>query len=460
MPAAGDDEITNLVADIVAAGTQGPRDSCQAVSQQPGVARVRARLAPAGTGRAADAHHDAKPAGPGEPRRAAAQPIPGDAGVGCLRAARRGRAGPRPAEATPGVLSQAYPVLFNLLDTAAIRPQLTHLLALITRRKHVRPFRIQNLLNLSRQTGNDPTLVGLLRVYKDYYPEIIVGDAVRGRASAFKHPDPSWRERLDALQEAHLQQTQERMARPRDAFRVHKTVGRGQKNKALPSVHTSHATEDSVTLEEIENVQSFVDKMDKLELPNQLVAVLADPLLQKLLLLRPSAESFLRVANWLNAALQDVLDGDADDATLWEIMEVVRDFVVQTKNLPSTVLNFFARFFQLWSGSGNKACIFDILAYTPLHDFQGKAVPGRVSTPGGCRRRQPTVHAAGAPQHVHQPRASLDRRAALPQEHPGARQRHHHRRRAARRHARPHAAADGPDAGERVGHSRLLRAEP
>lgn len=88
---------------------------------------------------------------------------------------------------------------------------------------------------------------------------------------------------------------------------------------------------DSVTLEEVENVQTFVDKMDKLELPNQLVAVLADPLLQKLLLLRPSAESFLRVANWLNAALQDVLDGDADDATLWEMMEVVRDFVVQTK---------------------------------------------------------------------------------------------------------------------------------
>ncbi|KAM3442925.1 hypothetical protein NHJ13734_002069 [Beauveria thailandica] len=271
---------------------------------------------------------------------------------------------------TPGVLSQAYPVLFNLLDTAATRPQLTHLLALITRRKHVRPFRIQNLLNLSRQTGNDPTLVGLLRVYKDYYPEIIVGEAVRGRASAFKHPDPSWRERLDALQEAHIQQTQERMSRPRDAFRVHKTVGRGSRTKALPSVHTSHATEDSITLEEIENVQSFVEKMDRLELPNQLVAVLADPLLQKLLLLRPSGESFMRVANWLNAALQDVVDGNSDEATLWEMMEVVRDFVVQTKNLPSTILNFFARFFQLWSGSGNKDCIFEMLAYSPLHDFQ------------------------------------------------------------------------------------------
>ncbi|PMB68138.1 hypothetical protein BM221_006315 [Beauveria bassiana] len=127
------------------------------------------------------------------------------------------------------------------------------------------------------------------------------------------------------------------MSRPRDAFRVHKTVGRGSRTKALPSVHTSHATEDSITLEEIENVQSFVEKMDRLELPNQLVAVLADPLLQKLLLLRPSGESFLRVANWLNAALQDVVDGDADEATLWEMMEVVRDFVVQTKLLEAAV---------------------------------------------------------------------------------------------------------------------------
>lgn len=89
--------------------------------------------------------------------------------------------------------------------------------------------------------------------------------------------------------------------------------------------------QDSVTLEEVENVSGFVQNMEKLELPNQLVAVLADPLLQKLLVLRPSAESYQRIANWLNAVLQDVIDGDADQATLWEVLHVVRDFVVQTK---------------------------------------------------------------------------------------------------------------------------------
>jgi centromere protein I len=41
-------------------------------------------------------------------------------------------------------------------------------------------------LNLARQTGGDPHLTGLLRVFKNYYPEIIVGEVTKGRAAAFK----------------------------------------------------------------------------------------------------------------------------------------------------------------------------------------------------------------------------------------------------------------------------------
>lgn len=78
-------------------------------------------------------------------------------------------------------------------------------------------------------------------------------------------------------------------------------------------------------------MKAFVEKMDQLELPNQLIAVLADPLLQKLLILRPDTESHQRVANWLNSVLQEVVDGETDEATLWELLAVVEDFVVQTK---------------------------------------------------------------------------------------------------------------------------------
>ncbi|KAI8659453.1 hypothetical protein NCS56_01162500 [Fusarium sp. Ph1] len=271
---------------------------------------------------------------------------------------------------SPQILSQAYPVLFNLLDGAATRPYLSHLLALITRRKHVRPFRIQTLLSLSRQTGNDPCLIGLLRVFKDYYPEVIVGEAVRGKASSFKHPDLQWRARLDEIQEAHQQLAQEGTSRPRDGFRVHRPIGRGAKNKLVPMVHTSHATEDSVTLEEIESATDFVKKIDKLELPNQMVAVLVDPLLQKLMLLRPSEESDQRIANWLNSTLQDVTEGFENEETLFDMMDILRDYVVSTKNLPPLLLNFFAHFLPLWNGSGRSDSMLEILSYAPLLDFQ------------------------------------------------------------------------------------------
>ncbi|KAL9471493.1 hypothetical protein ACSS6W_009434 [Trichoderma asperelloides] len=271
---------------------------------------------------------------------------------------------------TPAVLAQAYGVLFNLLNTAAIRPNLCHLLALITRRKHVRPFRIQALLNLSRQTANDPYLIGLLRVYKDYYPEIILGELVRGRASAFKHPDISWKERLQEVQEAYALQAEKNSQAVLDGFRVNRPTGRGQGNRVVPAVHTSHATENSVTLEEVENITGFVQNIDRIELPNQLVAVLADPLLQKLLLLRPNAEAYQRVANWLNSVLQNVIDGDTDEAVLWEVLGVVREFVVQSKSIPPVILSFFAIFFQQWNGSGQHDTILQILSFAPLVEFQ------------------------------------------------------------------------------------------
>lgn len=96
----------------------------------------------------------------------------------------------------------------------------------------------------------------------------------------------------------------------------------------------TNKAQNSVTLEEIEDAESFVENLDKLELPAQLVAILADPLLQKLLLLRPSAEGFSRISNWLTGCLIDVAGGDADPSLLLDLVDVVHDYVVCTKVSP------------------------------------------------------------------------------------------------------------------------------
>ncbi|KAK3995030.1 centromere protein I [Cladorrhinum sp. PSN332] len=269
----------------------------------------------------------------------------------------------------PNILSHVYAILFNLLDTAAIRPQLCHLLALITRRKHVRPFRIQTILNLSRQTGGDPNLTGLLRVFKNYYPEIIVGDLTKGRAAAFKHPDPQWRERLNIIQQQHHDSQLDSGAR--NGFSVNHALGRQLKGaKALlPIVNTQHAQENSVTLEEINSAEQLVQNLEKIEMPTQLVAVLADPLLQKFLLLRPDAEAFSRVSNWLMACLGDVASGDADPGFWLDMVEVIHDYALSTKSLPPLLLAFFAEFLKTWDGRDKTEMVLETLSFIPLTKF-------------------------------------------------------------------------------------------
>lgn len=47
-------------------------------------------------------------------------------------------------------------------------------------------------MELMRQGGNEPPLVGLMRVYKDYYPDVIVGEVTSGRASVFMACEPCY----------------------------------------------------------------------------------------------------------------------------------------------------------------------------------------------------------------------------------------------------------------------------
>jgi centromere protein I len=94
-------------------------------------------------------------------------------------------------------------------------------------------------------------------------------------------------------------------------------------------------------LEEIDNADAFVKNLEKIELPTQLVAVMADPLLQKFLLLRPDAEGSSRISNWLMACLGDVASGDADSDIFLDMIEVIHDYAAATKVCEPPKLCYF-----------------------------------------------------------------------------------------------------------------------
>lgn len=152
---------------------------------------------------------------------------------------------------------------------------------------------------------------------------------------------------MDEIQQDHAARTANRAERPLDAFRVARNGANGKSSGLLLEVHTSNATEvcsaiflqrhhrltshqTSITLEEIESVDGFVNNLEKIELPNQLIAVLGDPLLQKLLTLKPQAEAYRRTSNWLASYGQDLTSGDSGiDHT--DGLEILKAYVSRTK---------------------------------------------------------------------------------------------------------------------------------
>ncbi|KAH7392890.1 Mis6-domain-containing protein [Pyrenochaeta sp. MPI-SDFR-AT-0127] len=316
-----------------------------------------------------------------------AQRVPGDLVVTIVGALGQGQGKPSPSTQDSlvkwlttvheiiddaHVLSRLYCVFFGMLDMISIRTSLCHLLSLITRRQHVKPFRIQQLLELSRGLGNEPALQGLLRVYKDYYPDIILGSTSTTRKSFAPRPDSVWRTRISAIQEA------SRVAGSasndsHNGFKVQRKGPMISKVSIIPDVHTYHTTEISVTLEGMDNVDEFVDNLDRVEPPGQLISFLTDPLLQKYVDLKPSSMTSNRIDLWLATCLEEHYDaqqqGYGVSEQLFEVLDGFLQHARFIKALHPTVIDFLKEYLPTWNGQDGLDTLLGLVSYIEIESF-------------------------------------------------------------------------------------------
>ena len=145
-----------------------------------------------------------------------------------------------------------------------------------------------------------------------------------------------------------------------------------------------------MTLEGIDNVQDFVEKLDRIEPPGQLISFLTDPLLQKYVALKPSPITLRRIDLWLATCLEEqynaVKTGTADSSYLSEILEGLLKHAHYTKvgaqdhpliqdadymqTLPAIVQDFLKEFLPHWDGVQNADSILGLLSYIPMQPFQ------------------------------------------------------------------------------------------
>lgn len=133
-----------------------------------------------------------------------------------------------------------------------------------------------------------------------------------------------------------------------------------------------------MTLEGIDNVDDFVERLDRIEPPGQMISFLTDPLLQKYVELKPSPVTSARIDMWLSACLEDLHEaeqsGTGDTKYAKEILEGLLRHVSSTKQLHPTTINFLRAFLPLWNGRDNAESILGLLAHISIDYFENEYV--------------------------------------------------------------------------------------
>ena len=163
----------------------------------------------------------------------------------------------------PFHLSNYYSVLFNLLDMMSIRAEICHLLAKLTRRKHVRPFRIHLLQDLSKRISQESALLKLMYVYDKYAPGILVLDKPRKNSIDFSSADPDWVLQLERIQNT-------------------SSVTSAKSNNQLASSRFLRQSSRKApsTIQSADETESFVNQLEDITLLDMTASDLSDPVLQ------------------------------------------------------------------------------------------------------------------------------------------------------------------------------------
>ncbi|KAI7885616.1 Mis6-domain-containing protein [Lichtheimia hyalospora FSU 10163] len=275
---------------------------------------------------------------------------------------------------SPEDVVKMYPVLFHYLTMETFRTQLCHLLYFMTKRVHVKRHRIERLQELVSKYGAEPDLYGLLSVYKAYYPEIELPQDVRRTAnSIFSHPDPELKDQIAQIQafwQRQVVMSEDGLHRP--PVPVPRMIKRRRveaNEKAIfeiPHATTTRQQLDSVTITQLKDTEELARMIDKLELPDQMAAVLNNRLLQHVLICCGDDTSILRISYWLSNTLQSLMRWHYTETSQEYFKDLLAKLIAMTRltraHLP-IVEAFLEKYISTWNGIDFVDEIFELLTY-------------------------------------------------------------------------------------------------
>jgi len=287
-------------------------------------------------------------------------------------------------------LHKLYNIIFTFVQSALLLPHACHLLFLLTRKHDVQFYKVQQLVALTNKLGPEPSIMGLLLIYKVYCPHLVTWRLNYSRKVFFKAHDAAWRLNILDVASIHEEDSTDPNVREEITSRKEKerSVPKSKQQKLIvPEVHTAamEVQEDtfnglsdgnsSVPYTHIDSFNNFLDKLDEIEYPSQIAAALSSERLQLLMTCDPDPVVMTRLSLWLQHVLSFGfrVKSKNETETFEKLLRMLLTFSTTVKSLP-VVEGFLSTFLSTWDGLSSAPLILSLLAcitpatYEDLYD--------------------------------------------------------------------------------------------
>ncbi|KAM8952846.1 centromere protein I [Pelodytes ibericus] len=280
-------------------------------------------------------------------------------------------------------LSSLYNFFFCFLQDDKLCPYLCHLLYLVTKKDHVRPFRVRKLLDLQSKMGLYPPLLGLLSIYKIFCPGM-VSFTLPGRVkNYFKASNFLWTSELRAVikRNAGDPTVDQKLSLgernyPATGSRKRKwnstmwpTVCSNLWNTVPFTVNHLVSANEPFPVEKLQTFPQLLENIHKLELPAQMGSVLKSPLLLHYINCIKDDTPFLRLNYWLAFTLHEECAWYTGKNHNKEEVEGFLEAVVQTQQFLQEGLSsseeFLYKSLPHWNGT-YRSQILSLISWIPI----------------------------------------------------------------------------------------------
>ena len=200
-------------------------------------------------------------------------------------------------------LNSFYGIYWLNLNVESLRPHITQIISLLTRREHVKPFRVNYLINLQSKYPLDPSLPQLITTFKTFYPDKIPQNLGLTAGRRPYKVNIIWKNHAIAIRqgriEEHLEilanEQAEREQQQQDPdSRIPKIADRISKRQRIdydiPSLTSVMTNSNSLTLSDIPTLHLLAKNLDKVTLPAQISSALKSKYLTWALISNPQRE--------------------------------------------------------------------------------------------------------------------------------------------------------------------------